>query len=241
MIRAWDSLWENLAASAELNPAQRYRHRFLLSLLDAPSRLVDVGCGQGDLLRLAATRFPDTKLRGIEPSPEGRRLTQEKCPSAELHEGDLQAEGGLPQGWAGWATAVVCSEVLEHLADPELATRRLSQLLEPGGTLYVSVPAGPMSAFDRHLGHQRHFTSASLASTLESAGFGNVRVWRAGFPFFNLYRGTVIARGKALLRDASSPGPIARAMMAAFDIVFRINLSDLPGGWQLFATAKRAI
>jgi 2-polyprenyl-3-methyl-5-hydroxy-6-metoxy-1,4-benzoquinol methylase len=35
---------------------------------------------------------------------------------------------------------VLCSEVLEHLANPEATLRKLVPLLKPGGRVYASVP-----------------------------------------------------------------------------------------------------
>jgi len=33
------------------------------------------------------------------------------------------------------------------------------------------VPGGPMSAFDRHVGHRRHFSAAALRQLLVNSGF----------------------------------------------------------------------
>ena len=52
----------------------------------------------------------------------------------------------------------------------------------------VTVPGGPMSAFDRHIGHRRHFSPDDLRAVLLAAGFQVERTTGVGFPFFNLYR-----------------------------------------------------
>lgn len=48
-------------------------HRALLRRIGAltarPTRILDVGCGTGQLLRAAADRFPNTALVGTDPSP----------------------------------------------------------------------------------------------------------------------------------------------------------------------------
>ena len=105
----------------------------------------------------------------------------------------------------------------------------------------VTVPGGPRSAFDRHIGHRRHFTPAALRSLLSGAGFDVERVTRAGFPFFNLYRLAVIARGRKLIEDLESArrptraaGPGGRAGV----LRPRPSASTwlrTPFGWQLVA------
>jgi hypothetical protein len=97
-----------------------------------------------------------------------------------------------------------------------------------------------MSAFDRHIGHKRHFTAATLTRLLVDAGFAVESVRGAGFPFFNLYRLLVILRGKRLVADASSENALpasARAAMSAFSWLFRFNGARGRLGWQLVAVA----
>src|SRR5690606_32387947 len=143
-----------------------------------------------------------------------------------------------------WATHAVCSEVLEHVDDPAAFLREARRLLAEDARLVVTVPGGPMSAFDRHIGHRQHFTRASIRRVLEGAGFEVERTWLSGFPFFNLYRLTVIARGERLVRDVESGGRgptsrLADGVMAAFRGVFRLNLGDSRFGWQVVALARK--
>ena len=65
----------------------------------------------------------------------------------------------------------------------------------------------------------------------------------AGFPFFNLYRGVVILRGKRLVTDVSAGQgrPVsltARAVMIFFRHLFRLNMDSCAWGWQMVATAR---
>jgi hypothetical protein len=71
---------------------------------------------------------------------------------------------------------------------------------------------------------------------LEGAGYRVERASGAGWPFFDLYRGVVIARGRRLIDDVSrGPSPAARIAMGVFDGLFRLNLRSR--GWQTFAIA----
>ena len=71
---------------------------------------------------------------------------------------DLLRDPAPDAEWAGWATHAVCSEVLEHVDEPVVLLRNARSWLAPGCRLVVTVPGGPMSAFDRHIGHRRHFS-----------------------------------------------------------------------------------
>jgi hypothetical protein len=96
-----------------------------------------------------------------------------------------------------------------------------------------------MSAYDRHIGHRRHYTSRTLRELLEDTGFQVERVTAAGFPFHSLYRLAVVARGRRLVSDVagnSSSWPV-RGVMRLFDLAFRLNLPASPWGWQLITIA----
>jgi SAM-dependent methyltransferase len=239
----WDRHWGAHAASNALNPAQAYRRALIFDALGltraaGPVRLIEFGSGQGELSSEIATRHPELELVGVDLSATGIAIARAKVPRARFFQRDLTQP--LPDEYRGWATHAICSEVLEHLDDPLTALRNLRACLAPGGSLVITVPGGPMSAFDRHIGHRAHFTQARLRQLLLTAGFEVAAVRGAGFPFFNLYRLTVIARGSRLIADAqgalSTP---ARAAIWAFSRLFRLNSSESSLGWQLLAVARQ--
>ena len=67
----WNCHWDNLATSAEYNPAQRYRRKLILSSLglnqsaSAP-RVLDIGSGQGDFAAETLAACPDAQVLGLE-------------------------------------------------------------------------------------------------------------------------------------------------------------------------------
>jgi SAM-dependent methyltransferase len=240
----WEGHWRAYAEAARLNPAQRYRHALLVSHLRAlgvraGDRLLDIGSGQGDFLVLARQAFPGVELVGFEMSWEGVAISREKLAQARFHQADLFDPPTQISCYAGWARFAVCSEVLEHLDQPEQFLARARSYLQPGGTLLLTVPAGPMSAFDRHIGHRRHFTVATLADVARRGGLEIVKISRAGFPFFNLYRVLVIISGRRLVsHPADGQGRLARLLSLLFGVCFRGNLSASRFGWQLLALLR---
>src|SRR3954470_20531269 len=163
----WDRHWSEHAASNALNPAQAYRRTLIFSALGleraaAPVRILEIGSGQGELSSEIARLHPKAELVGIDLSHTGVAIAQTKVPSGAFFQQDLTQAIAIPERYRGWATHAVCSEVLEHLDDPVLCLRNARACLAPGATLVITVPAGPMSAFDKHIGHRAHFTQARL-------------------------------------------------------------------------------
>lgn len=240
----WEAHWERYAASASKNPAQRMRHDLVARLLrreaEPGMQLMDIGSGQGDLLARLRPQFPTAKMLGVELSASGVTISRKKVPDATFVAADLFFPPEELRTYRGWATDALCSEVLEHVDDPAAFLRAAREYLAAGARLIVTVPGGPMSAFDKHIGHRQHFTKRSIARVLQEGGFAVERVYRAGFPFFNLYRGVVIARGAKLAGDVEGPTSTAASMvMAVFRFLFHFNLTDSPFGWQMAAVARK--
>lgn len=240
----WDSHWDRYSTATRSNPGQILRRRLIVRLLGAggeePDAILDFGCGSGDLIRALASSFPGAAFAGADISESGLDRTRQELPGAALVRYDFAQQSEPPGELREWATHVVCSEVLEHVDDPVRVLANAARCLKPGGRLVVTVPGGPMSAFDRHIGHQEHFTRDWIRDVLERAGFRVEVVAAAGFPVFNLYRLTVLLRGKRLIDDVSGdPGPLARSVMALFRWFMGMTLFDSPWGWQIVARAQK--
>jgi ubiquinone/menaquinone biosynthesis C-methylase UbiE len=97
-------------------------------------RLLEVGCGGGHVLR----QFPECELTGIDVSGEmiARARRNLGKMRVELHKGQLR-DLMLP---AGSFDVIVCSEVLEHVVDPDEELRQMGRLLKPGGRVVVTLP-----------------------------------------------------------------------------------------------------
>ncbi|MEO7036165.1 MAG: class I SAM-dependent methyltransferase [Polyangiaceae bacterium] len=240
----WNQHWSSYADSNALNPAQAYRRMLIFRALSlsratsAQTRLLELGCGQGEFSAELKERHPGLELVGVDLSHTGVGIAQSRVPSGAFFQQDLLQPIAIPEEYRAWATHAVCSEVLEHLDDPLTALRNVRACLAPGARLVITVPAGPMSAFDQHIGHRRHFTPDRLRQLLQDAGLEVKSLHGAGFPFFNLYRLTVVARGKKLIEDAGGALPLsARAAIWAFTKLFRLNTIETLRGWQLVAVA----
>jgi 2-polyprenyl-3-methyl-5-hydroxy-6-metoxy-1,4-benzoquinol methylase len=68
---------------------------------------------------------------------------------------------------------VALFDVLEHIADDELAVRNIHDMLRPGGRVILTVPAHwwLWSRIDELSGHHRRYNRKAIASLFEAAGF----------------------------------------------------------------------
>lgn len=111
-------------------------HSLLVSLFPETTtapRVLDVGCGNGHLAAILASR--GYRVTGVE-HPNG--WTPPFPPSVELIQADLEA--GLPETAAGPYDAIVCGDILEHLRQPVRLLGQLGRRLAPGGCLVASLP-----------------------------------------------------------------------------------------------------
>lgn len=237
----WDTIWAQYGDSASENPAQAMRRRLVLANLAAKrgDHIVDLGSGQGDFARDLMEAIPGAELLGLELGASGIEQARRKTPGARFEQANLLEPQDPPADLRGWGTHATCTEVLEHLEDPSLFLRNSSVYLRPGARVVITVPAGPRSAFDKFIGHRRHFTRRSLTQVIEGGGLRVERVVGAGFPFFNLYRLIVVARGKKLIDDVKQGNDNKAAGLAykVFDALFRLNLDTTAAGWQMVAVA----
>jgi len=97
-------------------------------------RILEVGCGAGHLgglLRQRGHHVSGIELIPVAAEEASRRLDDVVCGDIETLE--------LPWAEASF-DAILCGDVLEHLADPWQTVRRLSALLVSGGLLIASIP-----------------------------------------------------------------------------------------------------
>lgn len=243
----WNAMWSE-QSDVPLSPAQNFRQSLIIQEIQnyAPKTLLDVGFGLGFLLQEVAIRYPEMSLFGIEQSSVGLREAKEKVPSARLWNLDINSN---PASWPSEVRdlrldLVVASEVAEHLDYPEVALANLRSLIKPGGLILVTVPGGPITKFDRVIGHRQHFDRTSVEKLLVKAGFKIETVEAAGFPFHNLYKLMVLLRGVKLTGDLSAFGTnqnrAGRIFLAVFSLLFKFNRKQGSHGWQIIAVARNS-
>jgi SAM-dependent methyltransferase len=139
-------------------------------LATVQGRLLDIGCGAQVYRSLVPA---NVVYRGIDTCDAKARFGY--CvPDTHYFEGN---DWGVED--ASFDTAM-CTEVLEHVADPATFLARACRSLKPGGLLVLTVPFAARwhyIPFDYW-----RYTPSSLNLLLQAAGFDEVRVLARGNP-----------------------------------------------------------
>jgi SAM-dependent methyltransferase len=127
-------------AWAEL--AEAHNQPLFEAVLDAAgvgrgTRVLDVGCGSGLALVLAARR--GAVPSGLDISPGLLGIARDRLPAADLREGDMEF---LPFGDAAF-DAVLGVNAFQFAGDPRRALREAARVLGPGGRVVASLFAEP--------------------------------------------------------------------------------------------------
>jgi trans-aconitate 2-methyltransferase len=103
--------------------------------MDRPQRVVDLGCGTGDLTSMLARRWPKASVTGVDASPEMLEAARSLDTGIDWVEADLSV-------WEPEAPfdVVFSNATLHWLDDHEHLFQRITGWVAPGGTLAVQMP-----------------------------------------------------------------------------------------------------
>jgi SAM-dependent methyltransferase len=131
-------------------------------------RVLEVGCGTGNVLRVLEGACPGGSVVGMDLFHEGLAFARRRTSRVSLVQGDMHH----PPFWLPFHL-VGLFDMLEHMPDDEAVLRQIHALLGVGDTLLLTVPAHPAlwSYFDEAACHYRRYTPAMLRSKLTAAGY----------------------------------------------------------------------
>ena len=131
-----ESMVRNLAAQAEAIWPQE-RPIFSGYSLPPKARILDVGCGPGEITSRVAELFADAELLGIDLEEEHLVLARQRCERfgsrVRFQVGDALA---LPLPDAQF-DLVICRHLLQAIPNPRRAVEEMRRVARPGGRLHV--------------------------------------------------------------------------------------------------------
>lgn len=144
---AWDPRQYLRFSGDRLRPAVDLLNRIDLA---EPKRIVDLGCGAGNVTVLLRERWPTAALTGVDGSAAMLARARDAAPDIEWAEADM----------AEWTPAappdlIYSNAALHWLGDHEALFPRLVDMLAPGGVLAVQMP--------RNFGAPSHTSMADAA------------------------------------------------------------------------------
>jgi ubiquinone/menaquinone biosynthesis C-methylase UbiE len=170
----------------------------------AGARVLELGCGTGNLTLLAARRHPDARVIGLDPDARALERARRKAERAGVSvRFERGFAGELPYGDA--TVDQVLSALMLHHLEPDERRRALAEVarvLRPGGSLHVVDFGGAISASDgllagrmRKVPRLRDNLDDRLPALMRAAGladaeetghrvrwFGRYTFWRAVRP-----------------------------------------------------------
>ena len=120
--------------------------------LSAGMRVLDVGCGPGDVSFLAASIVgPTGHVTGVDLSPEAIDVAQRRKGAARLDHVMFE-QGDITQlDRTGEFDAVIGRLVLLYLGDPVAGMRAFAKYVKPGGLIYFQELVRPGQPTEPHV------------------------------------------------------------------------------------------
>ncbi|MBI4091714.1 MAG: class I SAM-dependent methyltransferase [Candidatus Levybacteria bacterium] len=184
----------NYQKHVSANPLQRFLiDNFYKQLLKTikplkPKRILDVGCGEGfTLIKLKHAKVGE-KLEGIDSSIEALGVGRKLYPKLDIKKGDIYK---LPYKDNSF-DLLICTEVLEHLKDPEKALLELLRVTNK--YVLLSVPNEPffmlanllrgkyLRTFGNHPEHVNQWAPGTFKRFLRKNGL-KISCMRRPFPW----------------------------------------------------------
>jgi SAM-dependent methyltransferase len=166
------SFFEELEAVEEGSFWFRSRTRLVVWALrrffPQAGRFLEIGCGNGHVLRGVSGALPGLALTGAELFVEGLRIARVRMPEIPLLQFDARR---IP--FDAEFDAIGAFDVLEHIEEDELVLSQLRQAVRPGGGMLLTVPQHPWlwSRADEYAHHKRRYKRAELVKKVAGAGF----------------------------------------------------------------------
>jgi ubiquinone/menaquinone biosynthesis C-methylase UbiE len=147
------------------------------------ARILEIGCGPGNITRYLLRKRPDFDLLATDVAPNMVELAQKNNPAARCEVLDCRNLNRLDTRFDG----IVCGFCLPYLSKDDCAQllRECSRLLHPGGVLYLSAIEGDYARSGYETGRSTentmfvyYYEADFLMGQLLSNGFGGVETIR---------------------------------------------------------------
>jgi 2-polyprenyl-3-methyl-5-hydroxy-6-metoxy-1,4-benzoquinol methylase len=181
------------------------RLKLMTSLVDNDQKILDLGCGTGDLMKLLYKKC--SYIEGIEISKKVAIIGQKR--GFKINISDLNSIFPYQKDTFDTITA---GEIIEHIYDTDFFLEEIKRILKSNGFLVLSTPniatlgrrlmllfgINPLieTSLDKTAGHIRYFTKKSLEDLLNKHGFKIIKFTSDSINFTNssILKSHILAR-----------------------------------------------
>jgi SAM-dependent methyltransferase len=183
-----------------MNVRRETLNRFLAERASARAKLLDIGCGLGDVL---AGLTGDFEMFGFDYAASNVRIASRRLKGkAEICQASIYE---LPYE-SNSIDVGICLEVLEHIEDDARAVREIARVLKPGGFLVAAVPyTYYWPQYKAMMGHFRHYTRESFTRLMDQNGL-RTEAYLPNYPNYPNWHQTYTRRYAMIRAQASTVG-----------------------------------
>ena len=233
----YDRQWRLLPDYIRYHPGARHRRRLILKWVRGLGchRILDVGCGPGELVDLLRRRLGRCELAGCDVAPDLIEANRKRFPTATFHVLDIE-QGRLDERF----DLVVCSEVIEHVEDQAAAFGNLADMVTPGGHLLVTCPTGKIHPTEVHFGHISHPSRQELLELGRANGLRTVRCLNWGWPIYRALKHATNINARWAIEHFAERDYSAASKLLSHALYWLNFLNfDSPHGVSLFVLFQR--
>lgn len=129
-------------------------------------RLIDVGCGSGDFLKIINENNIDCEIHGFDFSSSAIQRCKKNIPKGHFLNGNIYEMAYLDKMF----NVIFCIEVLEHLEKPAEVLKEMLRICKRDGIIIITIPNG---IYDDYIGHLNFWTESEFKELITGADLVN--------------------------------------------------------------------
>lgn len=200
-------------------------------LLNKKINFLEIGCGNGFVLKHLKTKFPSFSFAGSDIYVEALSYAKQNNTADVLFFQYNLFKKNLNQHF----DIIGCFDVLEHIQEDETAMANLRDLIVSDGLAIITVPSDMAlwSNNDVINKHKRRYTKAELTTKLEKGGFEILYMNHFVFLLYSLLRIKAKLQKRVTNEDLDEPSidvaqqlnlKINAVLNAGFSLIMRIEI-----------------
>ena len=143
----WDQVYQGEVGTNKVRVDQD-RISYLVKEMDIEEgKLLDVGCGNGEMLRWIHNDRPHYSIHGIDITPTTLQQIKKGWPDWDIKEASIYSIP-FPENYFD---VIFCGETIEHLENTEAALDELFRVCKEGGKVVISLPNEDRNTSVEHL------------------------------------------------------------------------------------------